>query len=944
MSRAPLLVLAIGNPSRGDDALGPAFTARAEALFAQELAAGRLELLTDFQLQVEHALDLEGRQEVLFVDASVSAAPPFQVLPLSPAADHSVSSHALSPAAVLETCARALGTPPPPARALALRGQAFGLGLPMSAAASAHLEAGLGWLAGHLGRPVQGVVLTVRGVVQGVGFRPFVLRLARALGLAGQVLNTPQGVRITLVGQPHQLDAFQARLRTEAPPRALVEEVEVTPLDPALERFEGFTIVGSQDQGPARLSMPPDLAVCDACLRDVEDPASRFFGYPFTSCTDCGPRYSIARGAPFDRQRTSMDAFPLCPACLATYQDPGDRRFHAQTLACPTCGPRLVVRGPDGVPTGEGLEEVAGLLREGGIVAVQGVGGFHLCCDATSPEAVARLRSRKHRERKPFAVLVLDAEAADRVGVLDPAARTALDGPVRPIVLVPLRPGALAPGVLAPEVTAGSSRVGLMRPSTPLHHLLARAVGRPLVCTSGNRSGEPIARTPAEALAALGAIADRFLDHDRQILHRAEDPVVAFARDGAPVLLRRARGQAPAVLKLPLSSPEPVLALGGHLKTTVCVVIGDEAWVGPHLGDLDTVEAEAVYQAELAAFEGLLGVSAGVLAHDAHPDYASTRLALRRPARQRFAVQHHLAHALAVAAERGLTGPVLAGIFDGTGLGPDGTAWGCELLLVDGADGSRRATLRALPLPGGERAIHEVWRVALAVLVDSFGPEAGELVPRLPLFQAVPAATVAAVGRQLAAGVNCPVAHGLGRLFDALGALLLDLPDAGFEAEVALRLEEAAAEAVAVGEGSAAVLPLPWTPADEGGCEALDFRPLVRHVVHARLAGRPASVVAAEVHNSLAAALAAGLHQHARATGIDDVVLGGGALQNRILRERLAGALQPLRVHLPLELSANDGALSLGQALFAVYSLHRQAAAAPAAPSAPSAPSAPPTP
>jgi hydrogenase maturation protein HypF len=922
VNRAPLLVLAIGNPSRGDDALGPAFVTRAEALFADEIAAGRLECLTDFQLQIEHALDLGDRTEVLFVDASVSATAPFEVLALRPVADASVSSHALSPEAVLETCARALGTPPPPARALALRGEAFGLGVPMSDAAAWHLEAGLGFLARHLGRPVERRVLTVRGVVQGVGFRPFVCRLARALGLTGQVGNTPAGVCIELFGQPNQLEAFERALRPHAPPQAVIEAVEVVAADGlpvGRQAPSAFEIAASTTQGPSpRLSMPPDLAVCDRCLAEVDDPASRFFGYAFTSCTDCGPRYSIALAAPFDRERTSMAGFALCPACRADYENPADRRFHAQTIACPACGPRLTVRRPDGTPTFETLADVAAHLVEGRIAAVQGLGGFHLVCDATNPEAVARLRARKQRESKPFAVLVPDADGAARVGVLDPAAREALDAPERPIVLVPRREGGLAPGVCGP-----SARVGPMRPSTPLHHLLARAAGRPLVLTSGNRSGEPIARTPDDARAALGGIADVFVDHDREIVHRAEDPVVTVGSGAPAFLLRRARGQAPRVLRLPVSAPEPVLAVGGHLKSTVCIVLGDEAWVGPHLGDLDTLEAERTFVRELEAFERLLGVSPRIVAHDAHPDYASTRYALQRPARRHLAVQHHLAHALAVAAEKGLTGPFVAGVFDGTGYGTDGAAWGCEVLQAHGTAWSRRATLRPIALPGGERAIREVWRTALAVLVDAFGPEAEPLAARLPVFAGVTAADRRVVARQIATGVNAPPAHGLGRLFDALGAVLLDAPAAGFEAEVALRLEEAAES----GRVAQPVPPLAFVSEPVLGIAALDHRPLLRHVVSARLNGRPVADVAAELHAALARALSTRLDEDARACDTSDIVLAGGVVQNRRLRTDLAAQLGHHRVHLPRVMPANDGAVSLGQALSAVFTLSREAGA-----------------
>lgn len=911
MTRAPRLVLAIGNPSRGDDALGPVLLERAEVALAAEVAAGAVELLTDFQLQIEHALDLTDREDILFVDASVRATAPFTLEPLSAAPDASISSHALSPAAVLETHRRVVG-PPPPAHLLAIRGEAFELGAPLSAAAELHLEAAVGALTRHFGHPDVARVLEVRGTVQGVGFRPHVLRLARALGLAGTVTNTATGVSIRVRGQAVPLAAFADRIVRAAPPQAVIEHIDTRTTDAATVVESGFEITHvDASTGPDRRpSLPPDLGVCAACLRDVDDPTSRFFGYVFTSCTDCGPRYSIARALPFDREHTSMAAFPLCPACRADFEDPADRRCHAQTIACPACGPRLSLERPDAPPGQTDAAALAALLLEGALVGVKGVGGFHVMCDATNAGAVARLRAGKHREAKPFAVLVADLDAAARLAEVDAESAALLSGPERPIVLLPRLGDALGAGVCGP-----STRVGLMLPATPLHALLARAVGRPLVMTSANAGGAPIARTDAEARAALGPWVDALVLHDREIVRRAEDPVYAGRGDRAPQSLRRARGQAPRPIRLPMSSPEPVLAVGGHLKVAACVVVGDEAWLTPHLGDLETEEGLRVFAEEVERFEAMLGVRAEVVAHDLHPDYATTQYALSRTARRRVGVQHHRAHALAGVAELHLTTPLLAGVFDGTGDGGDGTAWGGEFLHVTDGRAVRLATLYPLPLAGGERAVRSVWRLALAALRETYGPESEHIAARLPCFADVPGDERRVVGRMLDTGAGVVTAHGLGRWFDAFGALVLGVSRAAFEGDIATRLEEAC-EGDSTGEDS-----LPARPDAERGLELIDPRPLVRSVVADLFAGAAPARAAVRIHETFARGLAGALHRQRAALGLDDVLLTGGALQNRRLAARLEHHLSPARVHLPRAVPVNDAGLALGQAMAAVFAL-----------------------
>jgi hydrogenase maturation protein HypF len=655
--------------------------------------------------------------------------------------------------------------------------------------------------------------------------------------------------------------------------------------------------------------------VCEACLRDVDDPSSRFFGYAFTSCTDCGPRYSITRALPFDREHTSMAAFPLCPACRADYENPADRRCHAQTIACPACGPRLALERPGEPPAPTDTGVIAALLLEGALVGLKGVGGFHVLCDATNAAAVGRLRAGKRREEKPFAVLVADLSAAARIAEVDAGSAAALSGPERPIVLLPTRGQALAAGVCGP-----SHRVGVMLPATPLHALIARAVGRPLVMTSANAGGAPIARTDAEARATLGAWVDALIVHDREIVRRAEDAVYAGRPDrehSAPQIIRRARGQAPRPIRLPLTSPEPVLAVGGHLKVAACVVVGDEAWLTPHLGDLETEEGLRVFAEEVERFEALLGVRAEVVAHDLHPDYATTQYALARPARRHLAVQHHLAHTLAGVAELHLTAPLLAGVFDGSGYGPDGTAWGGEILRVAGGRAERLATLYPLPLAGGERAVRSVWRVALAALRETYGPEAEHIAARLPCFSGVSADERRIVGRMLDTGAGVVMAHGLGRWFDALGALVLGCAHAGFEGDVATRLEEACEDSRELVRDPDTTLTHRFDAAR--GLEIIDPRPLVRAVVDALFAGVAPGRIAARVHATFARGLSDALLRQREAHGLDDMLLTGGALQNRRLEVALTRHLAPARVHLPRAVPVNDAGLALGQAMAAMF-------------------------
>ncbi len=921
MSCAPLLVFGVGNPSRGDDALGPCFVERAAASLAGEIAAGRLELLTDFQLQIEHALDLTGRRRVVFVDASVAAAPPFEYTRIEARPDPGASSHAMSPAAVLDTHRAVVGEPPE-AWVLAIRGERFELGEALSSSARAHLDAALAFFerqARDDARAAAGQRLELEGIVQGVGLRPWLVREARALGLTGQVFNTARGVTVEAFGPAPALDALVEALQRRLPAAARLRSVQATALAPA-PGLDGFTIAASVDaaDGARRLALPPDLATCDACLAEVDDVDDRHHGYVFTSCTACGPRLATTLTLPYDRARTTMAGFPLCPACAAEYADEGDRRFHAQTVACAACGPRLWLTDAAGaeLATADAVDAAAARLRAGAILAVQGLGAFHLVCDATRADVVDELRRRKRRALRPFAIMVADLAAAEAVAVLDDHGRAALTSVARPIVLAPARPGPVAA-----SVHGASRQVGVMLPSTPLHHRLLAAVGGPLVTTSGNRSGAPVEIDHAGARRALTGLVDGFVLHDRPSARRVEDSVVAIAADG-PRVWRRARGLAPAPIRLPAASPAPVLAVGGHLKNTICVVVDDLAYLGPHLGDLDTVEGEAAWLAELASFERLLGVAPDVIAHDLHPDYATTRLAQARPARRRLGVQHHVAHVQAAVAELHLDEPVIGVAYDGSGWGLDGTAWGGELLLVDGAAWWRLATLRPLPLAGGERAVRTVWRQALAALQLAYGAEAPAVAARLPLFAAVPAAAQATVARMLATGVEVVPARGVGRWFDAVGALVLGVADADFEGHVAIALEDCAA-----GDGAPYPVGVPATVAPVAGAQVpaeLDLVPTVRAVVDDLLAGVAAPVIAARFHQTLIDATARLVEQALAATGTRLVVPTGGALQNQRLSRGLVRRLGADRVRAPRQVPINDGGLALGQAWAAVLALRAE--------------------
>jgi hydrogenase maturation protein HypF len=729
----------------------------------------------------------------------------------------------------------------------------------------------------------------VTGVVQGVGFRPFVHRLATELGLSGSVRNDEHGVVAEVEGPPEAVEAFLARLRTDAPPLAVVERVTADGAQPRGD--SGFAIRASEGGARPDALVSADVATCEDCLAELSDPADRRFRYPFVNCTNCGPRFTIVRGVPYDRGRTTMAGFPLCAACRAEYEDPLDRRFHAEPLACPACGPRLRLAGDDGGAV-DPLRAAVDALVAGRIVAIKGLGGFHLACRADDEAAVGALRARKHREDKPFALMVGSVAAARALVALGPAEEALLTGRDRPIVLAPRLAGA----AVAPSVAPCASELGLMLPYTPLHHLLLADAGVPLVMTSGNVSDEPIAYEDADALERLAAIADLFLLHDRPIHMRTDDSVVRVAA-GRRVVVRRSRGSVPASIPLP-GAGRPVLACGAELKSTFCVARDGRAWVSHHIGDLQNAETLRSFAEGVTHFERLFGVRPAVVAHDRHPDMLSTRYALAREDVEHVAVGHHHAHLAACLAEHGCEEPAVGAIYDGTGLGDDGTIWGGELLAGTAAAAERAGHLRPVRLPGGEQAVRQPWRMACAWLQEAHGA----VPPPLPGVDVRRWEAVAALARgELAA----PVTTSMGRLFDAVAALCGVRLEVRYEGQAAIELEAVAAP------GAHGRYPLPV-----GDGFVLDARPTVLAVVEDLARGTPVAVVSARFHDTVAAATAEALAAAAGARGIGVAVLSGGVFLNRRLLEGTVVALggSGLRVLVPERLPPGDGGISYGQA------------------------------
>ena len=744
--------------------------------------------------------------------------------------------------------------------------------------------------------------IQIRGQVQGVGFRPFVYRLAQHFSLSGWVRNTPFGVELEIQGAAASLDAMHAALQADLPPQAGITEIEIVPK--ALCREQGFAILNSHT-GVATARIAPDSAICPDCLAELFGASDRRSGYPFINCMHCGPRYTLTACLPYDRQNTAMAKFPLCPECSQEYQDPQNRRFHAEATACPTCGPKLELRDAAGATLAtEGLLDLAAQhLQAGKILALKGLGGFHLLCDARNPAAVKRLRERKARDEKPFALMLLNAASLDGLARCDGAEGALLESIQRPIVLLK-RTGEL------PGVADGLSELGVLLPYTPLHYLLFHALaGKPqgrawltqaqpwaLVCTSANPGGEPLVRDNGEALERLRGLADVVLLHDREILHRADDSVLRLI-DGAPAFLRRSRGYVPVPVSLPAAGAS-ILAVGGYFKNTICLTRGSEAFLSPHIGSLDNVATCELLEETVAHLSQVLAIAPEAVVHDAHPDFFSSRFAAEFAAQldiPLIAVQHHHAHIAAVVAEHGLNEPVIGLALDGVGLGSDGTPWGGELLQVDAGNFERLGHLRPWPLAGGDAVARQPWRMGATVLHAL--NRGDQIVQRFPF----PAAEV--VAGLLVRDSGLPHTSSCGRLFDAAAALLGICQLNSFEGQAAMRLETLAAqrgEVDALQDGFRL---------REG---ELDFTLLLASLADCGVAAEGAALF----HATLAAGLAEWAQWAAQSTGLRKVALGGGCFLNRILSENLAVRLRAigLEVFQARQVPTNDGGLALGQA------------------------------
>ncbi|HJT57458.1 MAG TPA: carbamoyltransferase HypF [Ktedonobacteraceae bacterium] len=805
-------------------------------------------------------------------------------------------------------------------------------------------------MASTIGSTIQRRRIIIQGIVQGVGFRPFIYGQAQRRGLAGFVLNDSNGVTIEVEGASELLDEFERALCQEPPPLARIDSIVSNEIEPRNET--SFTIAHSHAGAERNALISPDTATCDDCLYELFDPQDRRFGYPFTNCTNCGPRFTIVQDVPYDRTKTTMRVFPMCPACQQEYENPLNRRFHAQPNACPVCGPQVRLIDwkwrNDSRALSENISPItiaAQYLAKGAILAIKGLGGYHLACDALNVEAVQRLRQRKHREAKPFALMVPDLETARQICSVNDAEAQLLQSYKRPIVLLgrrgrliapiadlsaPARSSNMAPPQIAPDVAPAYKTLGIMLPYTPLHYLLlndfATRVGpnRPavLVMTSGNLSDEPIAYQDEDAQERLAAIADGSLTHNRAIHMRCDDSVVRVTAAGEQ-LFRRSRGYAPEPIPLSFDLPMPVLACGGHLKNTFCLGKGRQAFISHHIGDLENLETLTSFREGIAHFQRLFDIYPQAIAYDLHPEYLATKYALDTDMLQKIGVQHHHAHIASVLAEHGLQGPVIGVAADGTGYGTDGAVWGCEIMSADLNGFERLAHLAYVPLPGGEQAVRQPWRMAATYLHQAYGDAFLDL--DIPLVHRLNRSTWRTLSQMAARGINSPATSSLGRLFDAVAALVgLPIgagvePYAGtllYEGQAAIELEIAALASVpkAFENTQQNIYPCTLKKRD-AQATLLDVTPMIRAIVSDIQQGKPVSVIVHCFHRTIAELLATTCAGVRAQTGMNIVALSGGVFQNRLLLEQLVIRLENMafQVYINRCVPPNDGGLSLGQ-------------------------------
>lgn len=742
------------------------------------------------------------------------------------------------------------------------------------------------------------------GIVQGVGFRPFVYRLAVKNHLTGFVQNSPEGVIAEVEGFPEDIDSFFASMQQEIPPLARITNISSS--ETSTTGNDSFKIIGSAQQGHPDVHITPDAAICNDCLKELFDPADRRFCYPFINCTNCGPRLTIINAIPYDRPNTSMACFEQCPQCSAEYNNPADRRFHAEPNACPVCGPQVKLLDAKGesVKTSDPVSMAIDLLSSGQILAIKGLGGFHLSVDASSVEAVKKLRSRKYREEKPLAIMTRDIEQAKRIAEISREEETLLTSPQRPIVLLKKKENNLISDLVAPNVP----NLGIMLPYTPLHYLLFKNNFAALVMTSANQVDEPICTGNREAVARLHGIADYFLVHNRDILVRCDDSI-AFVTAGVPQLMRRSRGWVPQPLELNDSMPD-ILSLGPQLKTTQCILKGHFAYLSPHIGDLETPQARDFFSESLTLMKRIAESDPPVIACDYHPAYYSTKAAEELSANRIIRVQHHHAHIVSCMAENKIQGDVIGLAMDGTGYGLDGNAWGGEFLIASESSFRRFGHLQYIVLPGGERAIREPWRIASSLLKTACGHEWKEIALHLKL--ADNKNILDTLDKIIDGRINSPLSSGLGRLFDGVAALIGLRKTVSFEGQAAMELE---AQSAGISEQ-----PYPFDILqDNDKSNIVDFNAMIRAIVADLDKGKNKNRIATSFHQTLIDAFAVMADRIRQSTGLNRVMLSGGCFQNRTLLE---GSLEKLRdagfeVYCHRLVPANDGGVSLGQAVIA---------------------------